>query len=513
MGTTVQGRRQGMEYPKQRVGRTRRCTKNRTHVEATTSEETTRPNPAIRLRSKSNRLHTFRMTQRPKVLNRSVHNTILRVVTLIINMSLWLAAGRNISKYLKLRNLQRARLISSAKYAYGKGKRVYDKYNELSPTHKAFISNVYRQARARAATITNKRRMRPALIRAGRRRTYKPRPMPVSRYAGRDIRILRRAKHCFWKRSEWSLNDPTTHKPILNWVDGTSTPTDFPVVPSLKTIRTYYGDTPWQFDVSKFIGVNTLSLVASDASQSSIDVQSIQFNFTFINYQPDVDMRVRIILLRQVREQQADQVPQDSHSDTLPDYWQDPVDKHERHNFDTAFTETDFDPNFKDYSPPSKRWKVWMSKVVTVRSNPHSPNFLVTTSPSNVEDGYRTNMVISSTLNNDTAAIDNNYGPNMTNPDGTASAQKYDMHINRIRGYPGQNERKVTMTWAPKGGYRFQWIDPDTSIVGEDNSKVPKDDIRLLILPFEDTKDVSRKATQHELGYRFEANLKFKDLL
>lgn len=416
-----------------------------------------------------------------------------------------------------MRNLQRARLISTAKYAYGKGAGLYDKYNALSPTRKALISNVYRQARSRAATITNKRKMRPALIRAGRRRTYKPRlvrVMPMSRYAKRDIRILRRAKHCFWKRSEWSFNNPTNQKPNYTWVSGTNNQNDFPVVPSLKTIRTYYSDTPWQFDVSKFIGVHTQGLIAADTSQSSIDVQSIQFNFTFINYQPDVDMRVRIILLRQVRDQQADQTAQDSHSDKLPDYWQDPVDKHERHNFDTAFTETDFDTNFKDYSPPSKRYKVWMSKVVTVRSNPHSGLGLseVPLSEGAVNNGYRTALGYPF-MNDETTAIDNNYGPNMTTPNGNPEQQTYDMHINRIRGYPGQNEKKVVMTWAPKGGYRFQWIDPDTSAIGEDNIKVPKDDIRLLILPFEDTKDVSRKATQHELGYRFEANLKFKDLL
>lgn len=435
-------------------------------------------------------------------------------------MSLWFTAGRNLSKYLKLRNLQRARLISSAKYAYGKGAGLYNKYNALSPTRKALITNVYRQARSRTATITNKRKMRPALIRAKRRSTYVPRLIrvaPISRYARRDIRILRKAKLCWFKRLEnTQVNTDYFTQPNYVWQSG-SNDTTFPTPAALKTIRTYYADNPWQFDVSKFIEKHSQELL-QDPKQSQIDIQSIQFNFTFINYQPDVDMRVRILLLRHVRDEQAANIAQDSHSDKLPDYWQDPVDKHERHNFNTAFTETDFDVNFKDYSPPSKRWKVWMSKVVTVKSNPHSglPLSLVAKTAGNEVFSAG---VMHPAENDDTVRIQNNYGPNMTNPNGTVDAnpQTYDMNVNRIRGYPGQNERKCLMNWIPKGGYRFQYLDFDTAIsengYPEENIKVPKDDIRLLVLPFEDTKDVSRKATPHELGYRFEATLKFKDLL
>lgn len=418
----------------------------------------------------------------------------------------FITAGTYLSRALKLHNLQRARLLSQARYAYGRGKTLYNKLNSLSPTHRAMVSNAYRQLRARAATVTNKRRMRQALIRAQRRSIPRPRPMRItrSRYAGRDIRILRKAKLCWWRRNQYLT---TPQGSGYSWATGSNS-TNFPTAPSLKTIRTYYSDSPWQFDVSKFIAEHAQPFLTSDSKQSTIDIQSIMFNFTFLNYQPDVDMKIRILLLRQVRDEQADALAQQSHSDKLPDFWQDPVDKFERHDFDTGFSENDFDVNFKDYSPPSKRWKVWSSKIVTLRSNPHS--------------GFNQYLAVGQNLdfqpaqNDETTMITNNYKPNMTTATGGSTTQTYDMNINRIQGYPGQNERKCIMNWIPKGGYRFQFIDFDqTSTSGSDldQSRVPKDDIRLLILPFEDTKDVSRKSTPHELGYRFEATLKFKDLL
>jgi hypothetical protein len=300
--------------------------------------------------------------------------------------------------------------------------------------------------------------------------------------------------------SEWIyINSDQT-----NWQWNSS-----PNPPMLQTIRTYRDDMPWQFNVSKFIKQYADPFLNADQHQASIDIQSINFNMTFINYQPDVDMRFRIMLVRQVREETA--LDQDSHSDKLPDWWQDPVDKHERHHFDKAFNEADFDVNFKDYAPPSKRWKIWKQTVFTVRSNPHVNE--ITRNVADPADG-RHNQILATAQNADSGMVQNKYIPTANFNNGNENPNfRYDMNVGRIRGYPGQNEKKILFNWIPKGGYRYQFIDPDTTAVGELNQKVPKDDLRLIIMPFEETKDVLRKSTQHRIGYRFQAMIKFKDLL
>jgi hypothetical protein len=366
-----------------------------------------------------------------------------------------------------------------------------------------------RQAQRRFQRITA-RRMRPRLT--------------VPRWAGRDIRILRKATVCLQNMGvanensntqtttqsfQRITNDSANYEPIL-----------------LETVRSYYNDKPFFFNVSEFIQNTAQPLLNQDAKQNSVDIQSVTFFLTFINYQPDVDMFIRTMLLR---KSDKDDIPSGNEYHqgvsknsflSFDDFWNDTVDKDEKHDFTTQFDALNYSPNYKDYASPNKaKYKVWTQKNITIKSNPHTHGTKFF--PGQNANGTDVNQ--QGTLEQDDPHLDNDVGneyvPNQTaegnNITGNAwvPGVMHDMAVTRIRGYPGQNEKSMVVTWKPKGGYRFQFIkkdaDPETNV----EPHVPKDDLRFLIMPFEITKDPRRKATRHALGYRMEVTIKYKDLL
>jgi hypothetical protein len=298
----------------------------------------------------------------------------------------------------------------------------------------------------------------------------------------------------------------------------------------LKTVRTYYNDEPFFIDVSKFIHSTAVPLLNQDAQQSAVDIQSITFVMSFINYQPDVDMKMRMMLMRRNELNNKDIHTMQALNGQLAlgtsasgtgliwsDFWNDRVDKRDKYDFSHVFDDVDYSCTYKDYSAPNTNiYKIWQQKNVTLRSNPH-------THGTHFSDGIFTHLYgggptpvetnQQGTLEQHDPHMDediqNEYAPNIV-PGTGANRTLHDMAVSRIRGYPGQNEKTNIMTWTPKGGYRMQFVKSD---VVEDNSLYPKDDLRFLIMPFEQTQDPKRKATQHEIGYRIEMNIKYKDLL
>lgn len=387
-----------------------------------------------------------------------------------------------------LRNLSRKRLLALGKYAYNRGAFYHSKYNTLSKAQKAFLNGTAR--RAMAGLRRKKRRARTI---AAFRNTKRPRMTRqiTSRWAGRDIRILRKSSVVVQNMYNW-INNALVAQAITN------DPTNYDPLP-LTTIRTYEPDEPFFFDVSSYIRRTALPLLNADDKQSSVDIESITFFMTFINYQPDVDIDVRAMLLnRKVRMHiTGSESNKDDHNSInksvsgkgWDDFWNDRVDKFEKHDFTNAFEPADYSPNYKDYAQPnSSEYKIWKQTNIRVYSNPHG---------NEAWEDYRT-LTMNTNAQGETAP----------------AVVTQDMGFNRIRANPGQNEKQTVLTWKPKGGFRFQFQKLDkTSSEPDAEPWVPKQDLRFLIMPFEVTKDIMRKSTQHPLGYRLEVTVKYKDLL
>ena len=427
-----------------------------------------------------------------------------------------------------LLNLSRKRLVNGALYARNKYNAMRGRYNTLRGRYnaipagqRAMIGNVARQVRGRMARVNIKRRIRQAQIKRLPRRS---RAVMTSRWAQRDIRILRKSSVVV--QHMMSAIQSTDQQVTLQTAGAvTNDSTNYTPLP-LKTIRTYHADQPWFFDVSDYIRRTAEPLLNADSKQSSVDIQSITFFMTFINYQPDVDMNVRTMLVHKKQNlQQYESKKNDvtSVSTTAPakswdDFWNDRVDKFEKHDFNTAFTVQDYSTNYKDYAQPnSSAYKIWKQKNLLIRSNPHTHGTQFTAG----QNGSGGDINQSGTLEQHDphmdADIQNDYAPNIVGVNGqgqTTYSTSHDMQVSRIRGYPGQNERQTVMTWAPKGGFRmaFEKLDK-TNATPASEGWVPRQDLRFLMMPFEVTKDLQRKSTVHALGYRLEVTIKYKDLL
>ena len=168
--------------------------------------------------------------------------------------------------------------------------------------------------------------------------------------------------------------------------------------------------------------------------------------------------------------------------------------------------------NYKDYSAPNTTiYKIWNQSNLNIRSNPHTHGTLFTGGQNHLGTDVNQQGTLEQHDPHMDEDIQNEYAPNIV-PGTGVNIVSHDMAVSRIRGYPGQNEKTTVISWVPKGGYRMQFVKSD--IAGEDPEVLyPKDDLRFLIMPFEQTKDPRRKQTQHELGYRIEVNIKYKDLL
>lgn len=420
-----------------------------------------------------------------------------------------------------LLNLSRKRLTSAAMYARNKFMQGRAKYNALTPGQKQFLQNTARQIRARAARINIKRRIRQAQI---RRLPRRQRFQSQSRWAKRDIRILRKSsvvvQHMLTSTQSTDTQQTTQAEQKV-----TNDTVNYDPLP-LTTIRTYHEDKPWFFDVSDYIRRTAEPLLNADAKQSSVDIQSITFFMTFINYQPDVDMNVRAMLLhkkQQLQQYESNKDDWKSINKTAPnkgwdDFWNDRVDKFEKHDFSTAFQVQDYSTNYKDYAQPnSQMYKIWSQRNILVKSNPHThgTEFIMGQTTNGTEINQQGTLEQHNPHMD--ADIANNYAPNIVGQNATGApvfGTSHDMMVSRIRGYPGQNEKVMSMTWAPKGGFRMQFEKLDkTNATPENESWVPRQDLRFLMMPFEVTKDLARKSTRHALGYRLEVTIKYKDLL
>lgn len=426
-----------------------------------------------------------------------------------------------------LRNLSRKRLLALGKYAYNRGAFYHSKYNALSDAQKAFISGTARKAVARLRQKKRRARKIAAFRNMKRPRLTMQRPirMPRSVWAKKDIRITRKASLVL-SRLQSAVQSTDTQQTFWTYNEISNNALFQPI--QLKTIRTYYEDEPFYIDISKFIHQTAQPLLNQDATQSAVDIQSITFAMTYINYQPDVDMKLRMMLLRRNELNSRDvNTPQTGAGAGLPqgtsvsggliwsDFWNDRVDKRDKYDFNHNFSDVDYSTNYKDYSAPNTTiYKIWKQKNVTLKSNPHTYGTLFTNGIfTHTNTTVETNQ--QGTLEQHDPHMDediqNEYAPNIV-PGTGANIVSHDMQVSRIRGYPGQNEKTTVMSWIPKGGYRMQFVKSD--IAGENPEVLyPKDDLRFLIMPFEQTKDPRRKQTQHELGYRIEVNIKYKDLL
>lgn len=423
--------------------------------------------------------------------------------------------------YPVLRNLRRKRLLELGKYAYDRGAFYHSKYKALSAPQRAFIEgnarklmSSLRQKKNRNRKISQMRyRQRRALI------PYVPRNIRTSRWANKDIRITRRASLVIG-RLQNAVQGTDTQQTFWNFNDISNNPL-YQAIP-LKTVRTYYADKPFFIDVSKFLHSTALPLLNQDSAQSAVDIQSITFVMSFINYQPDVDMKLRMMLLRRNELNSKDTNSAQANTGQIQpgtsvtgglvwgDFWNDRVDKRDKYDFDTLFSDVDYSCTYKDYSAPNTTiYKIWKQKNILIRSNPHTHGTKFTPGETFAGADYNQQGTLEQHDPHMDEDIQNEYAPNIV-PGMGANITSHDMAVSRIRGYPGQNERTTMMTWAPKGGYRMQFVKSD---VEGANELYPKDDLRFLIMPFEQTQDPKRKATQHEIGYRIEMNIKYKDLL
>lgn len=413
--------------------------------------------------------------------------------------------------YPALRNLTRKRLLELGTYAYRRRRRFAVAGRSLVEARK--IMNSLRQRGKRGRKITQMRyRNNGAMVRRV------PRPIRTMGWENKDIRITRKASLVIG-RMQQAVQSTDTQQTFWSFND-ISNNALYQSIP-LKTVRTYYNDQPFFIDVSKFLNSTAQPLLNQDSTQSAVDIQSITFVMSFINYQPDVDMKLRMMLLRrnELNSRDVNYVQEDNRhlgtsvADPLlwSDFWNDRVDKRDKYDFNHVFSDVDYSCTYKDYSAPNTTiYKIWQQKNLSIRSNPHTHG----TKFFQGENQSGADLNQQGTLEQHDPHMDediqNEYAPNIV-PGMGANITSHDMAVSRIRGYPGQNEKTCIMTWKPKGGYRMQFVKSDTE--PEAPILYPKDDLRFLIMPFEQTQDPKRKATQHEIGYRIEMNIRYKDLL
>lgn len=265
--------------------------------------------------------------------------------------------------------------------------------------------------------------------------------------------------------------------PILDPNNNTLTTT----TNALKTIRTYYADEPWQYNISDHIRRSVVDAgLLSDKQQKAVDITGIYVKCQIINYAVDQEVKLKALLVRRSYDWPSARSTPSATSLTLEDFWNDRVDKGIKYDFNKVFPSPLYPANWKSYGGINTRtYKIWKQRNVIIKSNPHSTD------------------------------VGNTGSTDLYSP---VSGEK-DLMPGRVIGRARQNERFFTFVWRPKNGvYRMKFRDYDNE-TEQVIDNWPEHDLRFIMLPFEISNEPRCIATQNHLGYRFEITVSYKDLV